>query len=88
MAKKLPRNTNKELLALAGAGPALMPKDFDPDYASTPVSIDPAKERAWFKSRGLPLPEGYDPLDMEGYVEDEEFNPVRIISPKNAKYSD
>lgn len=52
---KLPRNTDKELLAQAGAGPALMP-DYDPDYPDIPVAIDPAEERAWYKSRGIPEP--------------------------------
>lgn len=72
----------------------------EPDYtdmAKASVAAIPRSEhRAWYKSRGLPVPEeyleGYDPLDkddqMEGYVEDKAFNPVRIISPKNAKYSD
>jgi len=98
MKKKPPRNTDKELLKRAGAGPDVPEQEPDiTDMARATANAMPASEhRAWFISRGLPVPEeyleGYDPLDkydeMESYVEDKEFNPVRIISPKNAKYSD
>lgn len=100
MTKKLPKNTDKELLERAGTGPKGIPDDWDPDYSITAknmVNAIPASEhRAWFESRGLPVPEeyleGYDPHDryehLDDWVEDKQFNAVRIISPKNAKYSD
>jgi len=94
MTKKPPRNTNKELLAQAAAGPLLLPDDYDPDGSDEVFAFDIKAEREWYESRGYEVPEeyaeGYDPLDkddqMEGWVEDKEHNPVRIISPKNAKH--
>ena len=91
---KKSRNTDKERLALAATSP--IPPDFDPDFGNTFAVTDPAEERAWYKRRGLPMPEeyqeGYDPVDEDerraAYVDDKKFNPVRIISPKNAKYPD
>ncbi len=67
------------------------------DLAEATVNAIPAAEyRAWFEKMGYPVPEeyleGYDPLDEDderkSWVGNKEFNPVRIISPKNAKYPD
>ena len=93
MTKQPPKNTDKELLARAAANP--YPDDYDPDGSDVVIIVNPEEERAWYKRRGLPMPEeyqkGYDPLDeddrREGWVEENKFKAVRIISPKNAKYS-
>ncbi len=99
MTKKQPKNTDKALLKRAGRGPKAM-QNYEPDITPTAIATvnarTKAQERAFYERNGLFVPEeyqeGYDILDkdnqMEGYVEDKKFNPVRIISPKNAKYSD
>ncbi|MBL6931605.1 MAG: hypothetical protein ISR45_01560 [Rhodospirillales bacterium] len=99
MTNKSPKNTDKELLLAAAGGDLVEGVDRDDitDLAEATVNAIPvAKERAWFKKRGLPVPEeyleGYDPLDedddRQSWMEDKKFNAVRIISPKNAKYSE
>ncbi len=99
MTKKQPKNTDKELLERATHSP-FDPEAYEPDITALAIAtvnaIPASVHRAWFEKRGLPMPEeyqeGYDPLDEDderkSWVGDNEFNPVRIISPKNAKYSD
>lgn len=69
MTKKLPRNTDQELLERAGRLVKEFPGvDINVDNVEImySVAMTPAsQEIAWYKSRGLPIPECYEDLCID-----------------------
>lgn len=93
MTKKQSLNSDMDEIAKAGTAHSWM-DDYDPDESDEVFAVDIKREREWYESRGYEVPEqyleGYDPHDryehLDDWVEKKEFNPVKVISPKNANY--